>query len=276
MNRKILRLVAVGAALAAVGAAFGAVGDVISSFHIPRGFDICGLYRDAEYVYLVADTGTSKLLRTYNVNGSFVRSVPLEESGNYPFEADHSPKGSACFALFEVPLLTTDYMCVVSYDLATGSIVDTIYILVQTIFWDATGFAYIPGSSYMYCGFRYKEVGPGHVARYTTTGYEVGSISRRCVSLGATSLYNSLEGEYIILADKPNWVYTLSGSLVGSFALPVYPADSICGPGAPSSYKTTYWCILRINYENYCCQIDLGNTTEVAPASLGKIRALYR
>ena len=276
MKRKILPLVAVGAALAAAAAAFGAVGDVISSFHIPRGPRIAGLCRDAEYVYLVVDTGTSKLLRTYNVNGSLVREIPLEESDNYAEEGDHSPKGSGYFALFELAALPSEYMYVVSYKLATGSIVDTIYISAHTIYWEPSGFAYVPGSHYIYCAMWRREHGPHYVTRYTTTGTEVGRIERRCVSLGATPLYNSLEGEYVVIADKPTWVYTSSGSLVGSFALPFYPSKSVCGPGAPSSYKTTFWCIMRINYEDYCYQIDLGNTTHVAPASLGRVKALFR
>lgn len=276
MRRRILVLVAAGAALAAAAATFGAVGDVISSFHIPRGPSVAGIYRDAGYVYLIMDKDPPKVLRTYTVDGSFVRSIPIANSENYAVEGDHSPKGPGYFALFEVDFLQYEYMYVVSYDLATGSIVDTIYLLVNTIFWDATGFAYVPGSRYMYCGFHYKEVGPWHVSRYTTTGTEAGRIPRRCVSLAATSLYDSLEGEYVVLGDKPTAVYTSSGSLVGSFALPVYPGASICGPGAPSSYKTTYWCMLRINYEDYCYQIDLGNTTQVAPASLGKVKALFR
>lgn len=281
MKGKILPLVAVGVTLAAAAAAFGAVGDVISSFHIPRGLDICGLYRDAEYVYLVVDTGTSKLLRTYTVGGSFVRSIPLAESENYAEEGDHSPKGSGYFALFELPGLPSEYMYVVSYNLATGSIVDTIYIWAHTIYWEPTGFAYVPGSRYIYCAMWRREHGPHHVTRYTTTGSFTRNIVDDDSSLGATPIYNSLEGEYIILggssaARKPTRVYTSSGSLVGSFAVPGSTWASICGPGAPSSHKTTYWCITRINYEDYCYQIDLGNTTKVAPASLGKIRALYR
>lgn len=276
MKRKIVALIAVGAALAAAAAAFGAVGDVISSFHIPRGPMIAGLYRDAEYVYLIIDKVPGKLLRTYTVDGSFVRSMPLEKSGSNAYASDHSPEGSGYFALFEYPPLPSDFMYVISYDLATGSVVDSIDIAAHTIFWEPQGFAYVPGSPNMYVAIYYMEVGPGWVLRCTTTGSISGNIVKLSDDLAATPVYNSLEGEYVILGRSPNRVFTSSGSLVGSFTVPGSAWASVCGPGAPSSYKTTYWYLTRINYEYYCYQIDLGNTTKVAPTSLGKIRALYR
>jgi hypothetical protein len=276
MRRKTIALIAVAAALAAAAAAFGAVGDVISSFHIPRELHNWLIYRDADHVYVVDDPGYGMVILTYTVDGSFVRSMPLEESGNYPNASDHSPKGAGYFALFEVPPLPSEYMYVVSYDLATGSVVDSIYILAHTIYWVPVGFAYVPRSRYMYCAIARREHGPYRTIRYTIKGEWAGNIVDRATGLGATPLYNSQEGEYVILAGSPTQVYTSSGSLVGSFTVPGSAWANVCGPGAPSSYKTTYWYLTRINYEYYCYQIDLGNTTKVAPASLGKIKALYR
>jgi len=255
MKREILTLVAVGAGLAAAAAvpAFAAVGDVISSFHIPRGLDIAGIYRDADYVYLAIDHVPGKLLRTYTVDGSFVRSMALEESGCNSSACDHSPAGSGYFALFEAPPLPSDFMYVVSYDLATGSIVDSIDIAAHTIYWVAIGFGYVPGSRYMYCAMARREHGPFLTTRYTIKGEIVGNIVDRATGLAATSIYNSLRGEYVILAGsvegrKPTQVYTSSGSVVGSFTVPGSAWANVCGPGAPSSYKTTYWYLTRINY----------------------------
>ncbi len=274
MKRKILGLIAAGAALA--GAAFGSLGDVISSFHIPRGLDIVGIYRDADYVYFAIDHVPGKLLFACDVYGGAVGLIPLEESGCNACACDHSPLGSGYCALFENPPLPSDSMYIVSYDLATGSVVDSIDILAHNIFWEDQGYAYVPGSPYLYVALYYMEVGPGWIVRCTTTGSICGNIVKLSSNLAATPVYNSLEGEYVVLGFDPPRVYTSSGSFVGSFTVPGYPWESVCGPGAPSSYKTTYWYLTRINYEYYCYQIDLGNTTKVAPASLGKIKAFYR
>jgi hypothetical protein len=51
------------------------------------------------------------------------------------------------------------------------------------------------------------------------------------------------------------------------------------GPAYPASYGTTLWAFARLGYQNNVVyQIDLGNEIipTIEPASLGKVKALFR
>ena len=54
-------------------------------------------------------------------------------------------------------------------------------------------------------------------------------------------------------------------------------AGGVCGPGAPASWGITYWCNVRLGLEYYAYQFDIGGTEPaVAPASLGRVKALFK
>jgi len=91
-----------------------------------------------------------------------------------------------------------------------------------------------------------------------------------------------VDNEYVITqyGNSSFAVYTPGGSLVTIFPNGSPGVYGIAvDPGYPSSYGPTLWGIDY--YSGYCYQIDLGNgdgtdQTNVTPASLGKVKALFR
>ncbi|HUU57512.1 MAG TPA: hypothetical protein VMW93_09230, partial [bacterium] len=77
-------------------------------------------------------------------------------------------------------------------------------------------------------------------------------------------------------------VYTGSGSHLRSFRLWSSSENfaALCGPGYPAACGDTYWCLQVHEPGAYqmerIFQISLGNGVAVAPASVGRIKTLYR
>jgi len=257
MVRKIFVLVGVGVALFIAAPAFGGVGSVISSFPWSGARNI---YRDANYVYSVAGANT---LRRYTVGGSLLGTVTLSRLTT-PGDADHSPSGPGYFAVIERSSVILEYL------VSNGSFVRSIAAGPGTL-----GGGYFPGGTYVYI-----HTGT-YVYRLTTAGSLVSSflVSYSAGPLAATNRFNDLAGDYVIVGSRialSARVFTGTGSFVRSFVMPAVTYGCVCGRGAPSARGTTYWCNLRLGTNYYAYQIDLGNTTAVAPASVGRIKALFR
>jgi hypothetical protein len=257
MKKEALVLGAAGVLLYAVVRAFAGVGDVVSSFAWPGALNA---YRDASYVYCVAGVNT---LRTYTVSGSLTGTVPLAGLTSAG-DADHSPSGPGYFAVIERSSVIYEYL------VSSGSFVRSITGGPNTV-----GGGYFPGSSYVYIHVR------PYVYRFTTAGSLVGSflVSYSAGPIAATDRFNARAGDYVIVGAQTagnTMVYTGAGSVVTTFTVPGGTYGCVCGPGYPPSYGTTYWCNLAVGSSRYAYQIELGNGTAVAPASVGKIKALYR
>jgi len=256
MKKGIFAVIAAGAALSASPAA-AAVGDVISSFAWSGARNV---YRDAGYVYCVAGVNT---FRTYTVGGSLVRTVSLSgltDAG----DADHSPAGTGYFAVIERSSVIYEYA------VSSGSFVRSIAAGPGTL-----GGGYFPGSAYVYV-----HINP-FVLRLTTAGSLVGSfvVSYSAGPLAATNRFDGRAGDYVIVGARTSgntMVYTGAGSVVTTFNVPGTTYGCVCGPGYPSTRGTTYWCNIGVGSSRYAYQVDLGNATAVAPASVGKVKALYR
>jgi hypothetical protein len=268
MKGMILVFVGVTATFIAVPSAFAGVGSVISSFRLDSEFH-SGIYRDRDYVYAVYYRYNAPVIciLKYTPAGSWVGIVCYLNRGGYA-EADHSPLGEGYFSLTEsgTPDVIHDR------ELGGGSIVGS---------WvpgsDIKGFAYIPGG-------RYKYVTDGwRVWRFTVSGSLASSFYTNCVTLAATDVFRGKRGEYVIAAGhKVITVYNGAGSLERTFGAPPYMTNSgaVCGPGYPEDCGTTCWCIYdrypQPYNEPYVYQISLGNGVAVAPASVGKIKAMLR
>ena len=252
-TKAFLAAAALGGAAVSAGAA---VGDVLSSF---AWADARNAYRDAGYVYCVAGVNT---LRTYTVGGSLVHTVALSgltDAG----DADHSPTGAGYFAVIERSSVIFEYR------LATGSFVRSIVAIPGTL-----GGGYFPGSPYLYV-----HINP-YVVRLTTAGSFVSSflVSYSAGPIAATNRFNGRAGDYVVVGGRTSGstrVYTGTGSAVTTFNVPGPTLGCVCGPGYPSA-ATTYWCNIGVGANRYAFQFDLGNATAVAPASAGRIKALYR
>jgi hypothetical protein len=260
MVRKVFVFVGVGVALFIAASAFGGVGSVISSFPWSEARNI---YRDANYVYSVAGANT---LRRYTVGGSLLGTVTLSRLTT-PGDADHTSAGPGYLGVVE------SANSVFEYRVANGSFVRSVSTGSTTL-----GYAYFPASTYVYVHIgTYSNI----VYRCTTAGSIVSSftVGSSAGPLAATNRFNDRAGDYVIVGSRialSARVFTGAGSFVRSFVMPAVTYGCVCGRGAPSARGTTYWCNLRMGTNFYAYQIDLGNTTAVAPTSIGKIKALYR
>lgn len=252
--RSRIFLKGVGTVLTAAGFANAGVGSVISSF--PWGANVRAIYRDDSYVYGVVFPNN---LVTYTTTGSVVKSVTLSGLVN-PADADHSTLGAGYIDVIDGPLMKT-------YNISTGSLVRSVAV-------SASGYAYAPGGAYVYY------LNMGYVGVYTTSGSLVTSFSTPYASgsLAAATDFNNYSGNYVLVGTTSNaatLVYTASGSLLTSFTVPTGVRGTVCGKGAPASYRTTYW--VNNGSATYMYQIDLGNTAiGVAPVPFGYIKALLR
>jgi hypothetical protein len=262
------RAVSAITALALAAAAHAGVGSVLSSFSLLNEFH-SGIYRDRDYVYAVYYRYNAPVifLLKYTPAGSYVGTLCYLNRGGYP-DADHSALGDGYFSL--IASGTTDFV----HDRETGggSIVGS---------WcpgaDIKGFAYIPGSGYKYVTDGWC------VWRYTVSGSLISSFYTNCVSLAATDLFRGKSGEWVIAAGhEVITIYNSAGSLKRTFSPPrdMTNSGAACGPGYPDDCGTTLWCIYdrypQPYNEPYVYQISLGNGVAVTPASVGKVKALFR
>ena len=259
MRRKGFVLVTAGAVLfAAATPALAGVGDVISSFKMDGARNI---YRDANYVYCVFGANT---LRRYTVGGSLVGTVALAGLTNAG-DADHSPLGPGYLAVIE------GSNRIFEYRIANGSLVRSISAGPSTV-----GYAYFPGGAYFY-----THTGAS-VYRYTTSGSLVNKfdVAYAATEIAATDRFDDKAGEYVIVATRSlgrTYVYTGAGGIVTTFTIAAPPSGCVCGPRAPYTPRTTYWCNVPVGANRFAYQFDLGNkNVGITPTSLGKIRALYR
>jgi hypothetical protein len=261
MGKRVL-IMAVVICVVAAACAWGQVGSVISSFAWPGTNNV---YRNGNYVFGVSGTNT---LQVYNVNGSMVRTGSLTGLVS-PGDADHSVKGTGHLAVLDGHTLLRDYV------ISTGSLASSTSIP------SADAYGYIPGSSYLYLA------DSGHVYRCTTGGSAVSSFTfpgAYVGGVGATSTFNGKEGEYVVVTvwaygydGDVGFVYTSSGAPVATFDVPGMTYGCVCGPGHPAGFGTTLWCNAQVSgVGRYVYQINLGNGTAVEPASLGRVKAVFR
>jgi hypothetical protein len=254
----IKKVLIVWVAAWAAAPALGAVGDVISSFPWPSARNA---YRDADYVYCVVGTNT---LRRYTAGGSLVGTVALNGL-TAADDADHCVAGAGRMTVLGGGNRLFDYW------VSNGSLISSYAAPPST-----TGYGYSPGRAY------YFVHSGAYVNRYTRAGSLAGSfpVAYSAGPIAVADRFRNRVGNYVVVGSKLSFyasVYTGTGSLVTSFVVPAVTYGCVCGPGAPTSHGTTYWCNLRMGTDFYAYQIDLGNTNvAVTPASVGKVKALFR
>ena len=268
MNARFKRGIYAVAALAAALASQAVAATVVSSFEMKDvgTAKATGIYRDWTYIYGIFSSGGQDYLRTYTPAGSVVRSVTLPRA-NSPRDADHSTLGSGYVDVF-------DYgrKMLVTYK-KNGE-----FVKEKPLPSDTTAYAYIQGSS------RFFIARDEMVFRYTTNDVLVNKfyVGGYVGGLAATPVYDGKNGEYVIIgrsaAGGYSYVYTGGGSLVDSFIVPgAGTYASIVGRAEPKALQRSYWCVQRVGSARWAFQVEIEATAPaVAPASLGKVKALYR
>lgn len=261
-----------GALACAALCSWAGPGSVISSFKVTEtGDSPFGAYRDADYVYVIHTAPFFLLAMKYTPTGSYVGYSEFWGCRYVPEDPDHSFLGSPYITL-------AAEKGVVTYPKSGGS----------SVRWDhrelteTVGYAHRPGSPYYFVTV-WPEDSDIIIYRFNTGGSLISSfVPEYGLKLAAADAFGHVPGEYLItFGGSICGVYEPTGSLVATFrqeaAYSLY--GGAAGPGYPSIYGTTLWVLAKLGYQNNVVyQIDLGNEKipAVAPASLGKVKALYR
>lgn len=254
------------------------VGSVISSFQISTTTApyALGIYRDASYVYGVMYSTGADYLRSFTTAGSTVGSVELK-GATTPRGAAHSHLGSGYVAICDATGLVLR-----NYAVKTGSQVTSFsYAAVGN-----QGEPFYNGTEYYIC--RGWAPNAKQWYRFTTTGSLAGVWTASgypftyCRAAGFTKQAGKttyMVASEAATANRHAIISMPHGDLIRSWAgTATYISNGgICGPGAPTSYGTTYWVNTYIPpLALWAYQWDLGKTgVAVAPASLGKVKSLY-
>lgn len=249
-------------------------GSVISSFKVAETGDLpFGAYRDDNYVYVIHMAPVFHYATTYTPTGSYVGMSTYWNCRFVPEDPDHSFLGTSYITLAVERGLVT-------YLKGGGNPVRWDHSdLIETL-----GYAYRPGSPYYFVGVAPESRDSDYVIyRFNTAGSLIGSFEPYYgAKLAVADRFAGAPGEYLItFAYSPRTcgVYDPTGSLIATFnneAGSLYGGTA--GPGYPASYGTTLWALaMQGHRDNVVYQIDLGNWTEaVEPASVGKVKALFR
>jgi hypothetical protein len=245
-----------------------AVGSVISSFRMtgPGSPEATGIYRDWTYVYGILYSTGPDYLATYAPNGSLVSSAALPRA-RAPRDADHSTLGSGYLDVFDF-----DMKMLMTYK------TNAEFVKAKPLPSDTTAYAYIPGST------KYFVARDQMIFRYTLNDVLVNKfyVGGDLRGLAATPVYNGKDGEYVVIgrsgAGGYSYVYTGAGSLVDSFVVPGSGTyGSVVGRAEPRTLQRSYWCVQQIGTSRWAHQVEIGGTAPaVVPASMGKVKAIYR
>jgi len=267
-------ITAIAGVLACVAAcSWAGPGSVISSFKVTEtGDSPFGAYRDADYVYVIHMMGPLfHYAMKYTPTGSYVGISNFQNCRFVPEDPDHSYLGSSYITL-------AVEAGVVTYPKSGGSWARWDHVeLTETV-----GYAHRPGSPYYFVTV-WPEDSDIIVYRFNTGGSLISSfVPDYGLKLAATDGFARAPGEYLItFGGSICAVYEPTGALVATFnqeaGYSLY--GGAAGPGYPAIYGTTLWALAMRGYQNNVVyQIDLGNEVipAVAPASLGRVKALFR
>jgi len=117
----------------------------------------------------------------------------------------------------------------------------------------------------------------GLIRRYSSGGSFLNSFNTGIDvrDLAASGGYYQWWGNFVQVAPRglpgPIYSYRSTGSLEGSFALP--GTGNLGAEGISDSF---YWCLRRVDTRLWVYYVFLGGGMPVKPASLGKVKALYK
>jgi hypothetical protein len=203
-------------------------------------------------------------LRIFTTTGSLIASYAMP-GGVMLGDADFAPAGySGYFAVIDEG----------SHELKAYGMTGSFYRVVRTLPSDVVGYG-VGGhvTAYVHLGTR-----GGVVYRYTpawsflysfATGVEI-------ADLAAGQGYNGRWGDWLEVgparSGEPIRVYDgWGGSFYGSFSLP-----GVRNCGASAGYRSAYVCLRDLGTGIWAYAVDLGPLMAVEPASLGRVKALYK
>ncbi len=278
--RKIIAVVCM-AALATC--AYAEVGSVISSFYIGKTVEptsyFAAIYRDPAYVYSFWNYIDTAYLRTYTPSGSQVNNVYLASS-TYPGDMTGCHLGAPYFAFSgtesdKIYFARTDNASVLQSFPAKGPGGRDPY----DIMWDGR-YYHVHSATGVYN--LYTPAG-ALAGQWTVAGWPAGM---RAGGSAFSKSFNNAGGRYLFVVssrDDLHYVFNMgSGSLLASWGMVTeYSRGQNYGDAYPASYGGALWYhgyLTQPPHEHWAYQIDVNarGAASVVPASIGKIKAIYR
>jgi hypothetical protein len=288
-----MKRIIVGLVLAAtVGQASAAVGSIINSFPIayftPGANEPYGIARDPSYIYVgFWSRSAPDYLRSYTAAGAPVGSVTLSGIEECRFMGPCHLGAGYLFVLDDRN--TGDVLAFIRKD--TGSLISSFPVLgggagvlSPTVAWD--GMYYYAAGSFSQGEFNLYDTAGSLVRTWKAAGWPshitgIGTLAFAHCAGGAS-------GRYLVAC--PYWGYERScivdintGSLVATWRLPYTYGDVAVGlaygDASPPSYGATCWVnwsVMGIGWWALQIDVDARGATTVLPASVGKIKAIYR
>jgi hypothetical protein len=282
--RKIITVVC-AAALATC--AYAEVGSVISSFYI--GYSTYrvwhfGIYRDASYVYSLYDQYDNTYIYRFTPSGSIKGLSVVYYKGFLEYgEADHCHLGAGYLAYLGYTTLWFADLNLPHHHVASFPVRSPSTWKVNNLVWDGRYYYVNYWSDYGVFN-RYTPAG-ALVGTWAVAGWPPG-VSAGGVAFSRT--FNNASGRYLLAVSSGDRLYAYNmdgGSLLGSWRIP--PATrghrgGVCGDAYPSSYGAALWVHYAFGHGDrpisWAYQIDINarGAASVVPASLGKVKAIYR
>ncbi len=275
MNRITTRWASVASlaavALFFVAAAFSYPPEVTSSFPLPAvaPAEARGVYYPYEHpydtIYVISHESPGvNYLHKFVSKGSHVSSFLLR-GASVLGDADNAPDGYSSYYFSVVDMGTND----VKIYTVEGSLVGTLFPAPpETV---AVG---IGGHSYNYI---YLGTSDGVIYRYWGQGVFAGSFSTgiEIYDLAGSGAYAYEWGNHVLLGPKrPSkivYAYNYAGRLAGGFELP-----GMRNRGAMAYDYRFYWCLREDADGLWAYHVYLGQGMAVEPASLGRVKALFK
>lgn len=225
-----------------------------------------GVYVDGNwYGIFYAGDGYNYLYK-FNWSGSLVSTVRLPRAVRLG-DAGHAPPGFPLSDHFGVLDEGTHDVKVYT---PAGSFVGTW----RAVSSDTVGYA---RWGYYY-NYAYLGTTDGRISVYDEAGSLINSYATgvQIADLAAEESYAGLHGHYLVLGpartgDPVRVYFGPTGSLIGTFALP-----GQYNVGASSRMPSNYYCLRRLSSEIWAYYADIGAYMPVEPASLGKVKALFK
>ena len=276
MAKGLLTSVLVAAALAAP--AHATIGSVISSFRLPSFAYEYGIYAEYQYLYVSGYLTYGNYIVTFTHSGTILRSRSIDPGNQYPLiSGSRTHLGQGYIALID---RGPDYLKI--FSIANGGAPVSSFRVrpdAWNVFWDG---------DYYYL----NEPGDrGRFIRYTRSGGSAGTWT--CAGWPAAMTYcrgaeyaqrgNNASGPYFVAGgggtNRPYCMTTFpGGSLVRTWTLPSpYLIHMSYGDSSnPGTYGAAIWATTFSPYDVREIDIDARNASTVLPASLGKVKAIYR
>jgi hypothetical protein len=276
-KRVITTWVAILLGFLAAAPAWATIGSIISSFDIAWGSKE-GIYREGQYIYLPSNINNYNYITRLTTTGSVLSSYRILTTDPYPILSGSRTHLGAGYVAFLQPEIR--YLKI--FSLSGGAPVASFTITPMSAwncFWDG---------DYYYVN---RPDDKGRFLRYSRTGVYEGTWT--CAGWPASMTYcrgaeyarrgNYGSGPYFVAgAGSPSRPYCMTtfpgGSLVATWSLPSpYLLHLSYGDSSnPGVYGAAIWATTSSPYDVREIDIDARGASAVMPASIGKVKAIYR